>query len=146
MEVDSLKFDNSCLEIYGKKIALAEKFIKSTIELNAAIDAEEDTQIAEQLEVRQQLIQEINSVTERLIQFISDSNNKEIMDLQKKYEKIMKEVYMLEQENMKKIRKLQNNIEDSMKHINQGRNAIVNGYFKQQAQVYGYYIDQKIGK
>ncbi len=134
-------------ELLIVKLNLLNQMHENTTEQSSAIQAKEEKQLTQLIKARDTIIQQIRKADEKIKQIpLQGSENEKVIEIKQQVENRLKEIYAIDQKNIKDVKVMKDELEASMRHVNQGKKALTNGYFKQMPQLGGYFIDKKIGK
>lgn len=127
----------TCLEKLHKNLMLQEK----------AIEDKKPKRLISLLNKSQKNIYRINEINDQInninTQCFYDEKSLKINQLIKSK---IQQIYEIYCQNHVKGQELVEEFKASLKTLNLGKKAILGGYLKRQQQLYGYFIDKKIGK
>ncbi|MDK2810652.1 MAG: hypothetical protein PWP27_646 [Clostridiales bacterium] len=130
---------------------LLEQMADNTNDQAAAIANSDQSLLASLLEGRQILMDQIDVIDNVMTEYQSGIRHDteeymEICGIKERIQSKLKEIYVIDQENIDKLKKQKREAEQSIHQMNIGKKALTEGYFKSGIQAYGYFFDKKIGK
>ncbi len=129
------------------KLNLFNQMYENTLAQSSVIQSKDEKKLAQLIKARDTIIQQIRKADKKIEEVpVQGSENKKVIEIEQQIEKKLREIYALDQKNIKNVKVIKDELEASMRHVNQGKKALTNGYFKQMPQLGGYFIDKKIGK
>lgn len=141
-------FDNKeILEFLREKLRLLHRIFDNTVCQTQVIESEDEQKLQQLLDEREQLMKAVDQIDKAIhAEDFGESNHTEFKLVMQDIHNKLAEIQTTNTQNQLKAQSLKEKFSSRINQMNTGKNALVNGYFKTQNQVYGYYIDQKIGK
>jgi len=131
-------------ELLNLKLRLIDQIYDNTLEQANVIENKDEQALEKLLQLRQELMDKVDGINIALSQ--AEGTAEEEQRINKQIEEKLKLIYEQNKQNALKAEQYQEELRHEIYHMNQGKKALTDGYFKQYTQSNGYFIDQKIGK
>jgi len=131
-------------ELLNLKLRLIDQIYDNTLEQANVIENKDEQALEKLLQLRQELMDKVDGINTALSQ--AEGTAEEEQRINKQIEEKLKLIYEQNKQNALKAEQYQEELRHEIYHMNQGKKALTDGYFKQYTQSNGYFIDQKIGK
>lgn len=126
-----------------EKKDVAEKIYKNTEEQTKVIDLEDEGSLLHLLDERQRLLDELAIISKEIQDGEQEGNTEDQEQMKKEIQEILQKAYDQELRNQKKLEEIKDKLYKEIQDFQYGQKAMNEGYRKQQASTYGYFIDKK---
>ena len=126
-----------------EKKDVAEKIYKNTEEQTKVIDLEDEGSLLHLLDERQKLLDELAIISKEIQDVEPEDQRTDQESIRKEIQGILQKAYDQELKNQKKVEEIKNQLYQEIQDFQYGQKAMNEGYRKQQASTYGYFIDKK---
>jgi len=137
---DKMKRD----EFLNLKLNLLDQIYENTLQQTNAIDNKDEQALEKLLQLRQELMDQVDRIDIAFGQ--TGGVSEEEQHIKKMIKDKLQLIYAQNQQNLLKAEQYKKELSNEIYHMNQGKKALAEGYFKPYSQAYGYYVDKKIGK
>lgn len=134
-------------DLLTKKLENLEKLHQNLILQEKAIKDEYDNLMIDLLDESRKFIDAINEINDSIKNIdIENCCNNENFNTSKLIKLKTEKIYKIYSQNYSNAKEFIEELKSTIKQINLGKKAILNGYLKRQQQQYGYFIDKRVGK
>lgn len=127
-----------------EKKEIVQKIFFNTQQQTQIIQEEDEEKLLPLLHERQELIQELECITQQIQEIKSRIKiTQEQKDMETKIQKKLQQVYDQEIKNQQQMEKNRQELYQNIQDLQQSKKAMAEGYRKQQVSTYGYFIDKK---
>ncbi len=134
-------------DLLTKKLEKLEKLHQNLILQGKAIKDKYDNLMIDLLDESRKFIDEINEINDWIKDIdIESCYNDEDIITSKLIKLETEKIYKIYSRNYSNAKEFIEELKGTIKQINLGKKAILNGYLKRQPQQHGYFIDKRVGK
>jgi hypothetical protein len=139
------QFDENYSELLSYEQNILEQMYNNALEQQKAIRDKEEVCLLNLVAERDLLISEFKRV-HRKVEELLCQNHWDMKEIETVMQSKLMEIYNIDRQNILDAERLSEELKESIQHIHAGKKAVTDGYYKNYTQVYGYFIDKKIGK